>query len=105
VDLILLKALAVPGWQLTTFLSGVAWLLNRQVGQFLSAGVPLKRKVSEFRVTEDALLPVGTLVGAAHFTPGQYLDIQGAFTTEEPFPGLLLVPWLDEANNLEKALH
>lgn len=51
---------------------------GRQVGHCKAAGVPLKRKYAEFRVTEDALLPVGTHVGAAHFVPGQYLDITGA---------------------------
>jgi large subunit ribosomal protein L3 len=40
--------------------------------------VPIKRELAEFRVTEDALLPVGTMLMAAHFTPGQYVDIQGA---------------------------
>lgn len=47
-------------------------------GHFASAGVPIKRRLHEFRVTPDAVLPVGTEVTAAHFVPGQYVDIRGA---------------------------
>lgn len=39
--------------------------------------MPLKRKLREFPVTEDALLPVGTSLGARHFVPGQYVDVTG----------------------------
>ncbi len=46
-------------------------------GHFAAAGVPIKRRLHEFRVTPDALLPVGTEVTAAHFVPGQYVDIRG----------------------------
>ncbi|KAH8555499.1 translation protein [Umbelopsis sp. PMI_123] len=34
-----------------------------------------KQSVAEFRVTEDAVLPVGTILNAAHFVPGQYVDV------------------------------
>jgi hypothetical protein len=60
--------------RLTTYV-----LYIRQLGHFLSAGVPIKRRLGEFRVTPDALLPVGTVLNAVHFTPGQYVDIQGTF--------------------------
>ena len=46
-------------------------------GHFAKQGVPIKREVSEFRVSEDAMLPVGTAIGAAHFVAGQHVDIQG----------------------------
>jgi large subunit ribosomal protein L3 len=46
-------------------------------GQFKKADVPAKRKIIEFRVTEDAVLPVGTTLSAAHFVPGQHVDISG----------------------------
>eukprot|EP00775_Hariotina_reticulata_P010645 gene10645-10803_t len=49
----------------------------RMLGEFQAAGVPLKRKLWECQVTEDALLPVGTLIGASHFKAGQYLDVTG----------------------------
>ena len=32
--------------------------------------LPLKRRLREFRVTPDALLPVGTSITARHFVPG-----------------------------------
>ena len=46
-------------------------------GHFKWAGVPIKRHVAEFRVTPDALLPVGTMLTAAHFKAGQYVDVSG----------------------------
>ena len=51
--------------------------LRREVGHYTWAGVPLKRKLTEFRITDDAYLPVGTTLNAAHFVPGQYVDVQG----------------------------
>jgi hypothetical protein len=39
--------------------------------------VPLKRKLREFPVTEDALLPVGTSITVRHFVPGQFVDVTG----------------------------
>jgi large subunit ribosomal protein L3 len=38
---------------------------------FAKAGVPPKRHLAEFRCKPEALLPPGTLIGAAHFVPGQ----------------------------------
>ena len=49
----------------------------RELGHYAWAGVPIKRRLSEFRITDDAYLPVGTTLNAAHFVPGQYVDIQG----------------------------
>ncbi|RYQ99798.1 hypothetical protein HN51_050044 [Arachis hypogaea] len=37
----------------------------------------MKRKLRDFPVTEDALLPVGTSLNVRHFVPGQYVDITG----------------------------
>ncbi|KAF6172239.1 hypothetical protein GIB67_024861 [Kingdonia uniflora] len=48
-----------------------------EIGHFRVHGVPLKRKLKEFPVTEDAVLPVGTPIGVRHFVPGQFVDIQG----------------------------
>jgi large subunit ribosomal protein L3 len=36
-----------------------------------------KRKVAEFRVSEDALIPVGAEITADHFVAGQYVDVTG----------------------------
>lgn len=44
---------------------------------FKKANVAPKRKLAEFRVTPDALLPVGTTINAAHFVPGQLVDVTG----------------------------
>ncbi|KAJ0093453.1 hypothetical protein Patl1_24734 [Pistacia atlantica] len=52
-------------------------LTKPEVGHFRAQGVELKRKLKEFPVTEDALLPVGTSIGVRHFVPGQYVDITG----------------------------
>ena len=46
-------------------------------GHFEKAGVSPRRKVSEFRVTEDALLPIGTPITARHFGVGQFVDVCG----------------------------
>lgn len=44
---------------------------------FAKAQVPLKMRVAEFRVTDDALLEVGASIAASHFVPGQLVDISG----------------------------
>ena len=46
-------------------------------GNFAVAKVEPKRKVAEFRVSEDALIPVGAEITADHFLPGQYVDVTG----------------------------
>ena len=49
-------------------------LINHQ----RNAGIETpKRKLWEFSVTPDAVLPVGTTMHAAHFVPGQYVDVSG----------------------------
>ncbi|KAF9431087.1 54S ribosomal protein L9, mitochondrial [Podila epigama] len=44
------------------------------LGHFEKAGVEPKRKLFEFHVTPDAVLPVGTELVASHFVPGQFVD-------------------------------
>lgn len=48
-------------------------------GHFAKAGMSArpKRKLGEFPVTPDAVLPVGTRLEAAHFVPGQFVDVSG----------------------------
>jgi large subunit ribosomal protein L3 len=46
-------------------------------GHFAKAKVEPKRKVAEFRVSEDALIPVGAEITADHFVPGQFVDVTG----------------------------
>jgi len=48
-----------------------------QLGAAKKAGVRAFRKVCEFRVTDDCLIPVGTDLSAGHFIVGQYVDTQG----------------------------
>ncbi|KAI0006225.1 mitochondrial 50S ribosomal protein L3 [Russula compacta] len=45
------------------------------LGHFNKAGVPPKRVVREFPVTADAHVPIGTTLSAAHFVPGQFVDV------------------------------
>ncbi|KAI8074701.1 translation protein [Gongronella butleri] len=42
---------------------------------FKKLGAPLRRKLFEFRVTQDALLPIGTPLKASHFVVGQFVDV------------------------------
>ena len=44
------------------------------LGQFRKAGVPPKKKLMEFRASQDALLPLGTPLVASHYVPGQFVD-------------------------------
>ena len=46
-------------------------------GYFGKQNVEPKRKLAEFRVTEDALIPVGAEITADHFIPGQFVDVCG----------------------------
>src|SRR5438067_908413 len=48
-----------------------------QRGHFAKAKVEPKAKLAEFRVSDDALVPVGAEITAAHFVPGQYVDVTG----------------------------
>ncbi|MEM1039418.1 MAG: 50S ribosomal protein L3 [Pseudomonadota bacterium] len=46
-------------------------------GHFAVAKVEPKRKLAEFRVTEENMLPVGAEIIAAHYMPGQFVDVTG----------------------------
>src|SRR3954453_180025 len=46
-------------------------------GHFAAAQVEPKAKLVEFRVSEDALVPVGTEITVDHFLAGQYVDVIG----------------------------
>jgi large subunit ribosomal protein L3 len=47
-------------------------------GHFAKAKVEPKAKLAEFRVADDALLEPGATLSAAHFVPGQRVDVCGA---------------------------
>jgi len=46
-------------------------------GNFAIAKVEPKRKLAEFRVSDDALIPVGAEITADHFAVGQFVDVTG----------------------------
>jgi len=46
-------------------------------GHFAKASVEPKRKLVEFRVSEDGLLEPGAALSAEHFVPGQKVDVAG----------------------------
>jgi large subunit ribosomal protein L3 len=49
-------------------------------GHFAVAKVEPKRRLAEFRVDEDALIPIGAEITADHFVVGQYVDVTGTST-------------------------
>ncbi len=46
-------------------------------GNFAIANVEPKAKLTEFRVSEDQLLEIGTEIKAGHFAAGQLVDVTG----------------------------
>jgi large subunit ribosomal protein L3 len=49
-------------------------------GRFAVAKVEPKKKLAEFRVSDDAVIPVGAEITADHFVPGQFVDVTGTST-------------------------
>jgi large subunit ribosomal protein L3 len=47
-------------------------------GHFAKAKVEPRRRLAEFRVSDNALIDVGAELSAAHFVPGQFVDVTGA---------------------------
>jgi large subunit ribosomal protein L3 len=45
--------------------------------RFAKAQIEPKKKLVEFRVSEDALIDVGAELSPAHFLPGQFVDVTG----------------------------
>jgi large subunit ribosomal protein L3 len=52
-------------------------VVKAERGHFAVAKVEPKRKVAEFRVSEDSLIPVGAEITADHFVVGQFVDVTG----------------------------
>ena len=63
-------------------------LSSPERGHYKAASLPYKRVLREFRVSLDALLPVGTTLSAAHFAAGQEVDIAGT-TRGHGFAGVM----------------
>ena len=57
-------------------------------GKFAKAKVEPKKKLAEFRVSEDALLEIGSELSATHFVPGQYVDVSSV-TIGKGFAGVM----------------
>jgi large subunit ribosomal protein L3 len=57
-------------------------------GHYAKAKIEPKAKLVEFRVTPDAVLEVGVEVTAAHFVPGQFVDVVGT-TKGRGFSGVM----------------
>lgn len=57
-------------------------------GHFAKANVAPKRKVAEFRVSEDNLIEVGEEIIADHYFAGQYVDVAG-ITIGKGFAGAM----------------
>ncbi|XP_067111965.1 39S ribosomal protein L3, mitochondrial [Osmerus mordax] len=55
---------------------------------FRIAGVPPKQKVTTFKVSDNAIIKPGTPLHAAHFRPGQYVDVT-AKTIGKGFQGVM----------------
>jgi large subunit ribosomal protein L3 len=63
--------------QLGLGLAKVKNVSKAERGHFAVAKVEPKRKVAEFRVDEQGLLPVGAEITADHFVVGQFVDVTG----------------------------
>jgi large subunit ribosomal protein L3 len=59
-----------------------------QRGIFAKAKVEPKKKLVEFRVSEDAMLEVGSELSATHFVPGQFVDVT-AVSIGKGFAGVM----------------
>ncbi|MEW5306372.1 MAG: hypothetical protein WDW36_008840 [Sanguina aurantia] len=59
-----------------------------RAGFFLTQGVPFKKKVHEWPVSQDAVLPIGTHITSAHYVPGQRVDVTG-WTKFKGFQGVM----------------
>uniref|UniRef100_W5M040 Large ribosomal subunit protein uL3m n=1 Tax=Lepisosteus oculatus TaxID=7918 RepID=W5M040_LEPOC len=55
---------------------------------YRNAGVPPKQKITTFKVSDNAIIKPGTPLYAAHFRPGQYVDVT-AKTIGKGFQGVM----------------
>jgi len=46
-------------------------------GHFAAAAVEPKRKIAEFRVAPENMIPVGAEIAASHYFEGQFVDVSG----------------------------
>ena len=55
----------------------VSGMTKAERGHMAKVNVEPKRKLAEFRVSDDALIPVGAEITADHFVVGQFVDVTG----------------------------
>jgi large subunit ribosomal protein L3 len=66
--------------QLGAGLAKVKNVAKAERERFAKAQVEPKMKLAEFRVDEDKMIPVGAVITADHFVPGQFVDVTGTST-------------------------
>jgi large subunit ribosomal protein L3 len=74
--------------QLGTSLAKVKNVSKPNRGHFARVKVEPRRKLVEFRCSADALLQPGSVITAAHFVPGQAVDVTGT-TKGKGFAGAM----------------
>jgi len=74
--------------QLGVGIKKVNRLTKAMRGHFAKAKVEPKKKLVEFRVSEDALLKIGDQLSVEHFVNGQYVDVVG-ITIGKGFAGVM----------------
>ncbi|XP_061738750.1 39S ribosomal protein L3, mitochondrial isoform X2 [Nerophis ophidion] len=77
VGLVAVKLGMAPLWTKTGKRLAVTMLQRSEtaIEMFKNAGVPPKQKLSTFPVSDNAIIKPGTPLYAAHFRPGQYVDV------------------------------
>jgi large subunit ribosomal protein L3 len=63
--------------QLGSGVRKVSNISKAERGHFAVVKVEPKRELAEFRVSEDALIPIGAEIMADHFVVGQFVDVTG----------------------------
>ena len=75
-----IRTVGNDGYNAVQLGAGVAKVKNTvrpMRGHFAKAKVEPRKKLAEFRVSEDALLEVGVELSAGHFISGQHVDVSG----------------------------
>ena len=91
VQVVSVRNVATDGYSAVQLGAGVAKAKNTSKamrGHFAKANVLPKSKLVEFRVSEDAVLEVGSTLAASHFVAGQKVDVVGT-TQGKGFAGAM----------------
>ncbi|XP_062980835.1 large ribosomal subunit protein uL3m [Elgaria multicarinata webbii] len=77
------QGLVVGGKNVSQFHKGVS-----AMEMYREVGIPPKQKITTFRVSHNAIIKPGTPLYAAHFRPGQYVDVTSK-TIGKGFQGVM----------------